>query len=128
MPHVLFALPKVKMIEYDITLAKKQSDGMALGYPIHLCHLMEYHYAIAIPDTPTGRAYHEWTIGRKSKCKFMLLNLVTFANHWGPAKAADIDFQINSTGAPPALWYIFGNIPGYSATDDSWSFDNLEVP
>ena len=113
------APPKPK--EPAFSLSKKERDGLCLGVPRHLCHLMTYHYVLAIPDTPLGQWYYSWTLEQNdTTLDFMLLNVDTFEQQWGEDKIREIHEELLLTGKPPAMWYLVTGVPGYDSKSDSW--------
>ena len=101
----------------DFTLADKERDGLAAGYPLHLCHMLEYAWAMAMPDSALCREYVNWFI-QECPCYqygLMTMNSEDFAKMWGPNMTAAIELTIRTKGHPPILWHMVSFINGYDA-------------
>ena len=114
-------LPNISPPELpDFTLEDKQRDGVAAGYPLHLCHLVEYYWATALPDTLLCREYVDWFV---SECPCFpyfpygvcLMNHLNFSQKWGADVEVAVELSIQSEGSPPLLWTLNSFIEGYDA-------------
>ena len=99
----------------EVTLAKKQHDGVAAGYPLHLCHLVQYYWATALPDTPLCREYVDWFLrGPCVPYGICLMKSQDFSQKWGQGMDAAVELAIQSEGCPPLLWTLTSFIENYN--------------
>ena len=105
-------------------LGRKQIDGVKGNYPRHLCHLLEYEYIIALPDTDSTRAYLEWYSSTSNSLPvgIMLMDGKDFELTW-EASVTQIETELESTGKPPVNWYLVSYIRGFDKSTQDWELD-----
>ena len=115
--EIIYTWPSIKHVPPlpEITLEDKQRDGVAAGYPKHLCHLLEYEMILALPDIEASKSYLEWYTKSREQVPIgiMLVDCHTFENTWGMGKAALVDDLLTRFGRPPGHWYLVWLIRGY---------------
>ena len=103
-------------------LSRKEVDGMKAGYPKHLCHLLEYEYILAIPDSPLSRQYLEWytTSSHELPIGILLMPYEDSVKVWGLDKTDEADASLLAYGFPPRRPYLIWFIRGFDLSTGSW--------